>query len=485
MPREALVVTCPTGAASTAVHFSPLGDSRPGPYINHAPNLHLTCDLSEVLVPHRASRRMRWTTTTGAVLAATAAVITGVSPGPAEADHTLAPAQRLEYFPGPGAQPRQVTVPADTSKRSARPTGTPPTVKALQHTGPVSRRLDLVVMGDGYTAYEQGEFATDVSDKLAEIFGIEPYRSYRGLFNVWAVNTVSPDAGVSGDPTADVMKDTALGTYFFCDDLERLLCVDTDKVTHYAALAPAADIVFVIAKSAKYGGAGYSSDDLPSASPFHGLATMSSDNDRSYLIGAHELGHSIGHLADEYQYTGYGAYPYTEEPAAANLTLRRDPGATKWFRWLGAQDPTDSIVGTYEGGGYYEKGIHRPPETSIMRTLTSTEFNVVGREAMIAGFYADADALTSSLPRNRPLEHWRRITVRLAPLSGLADLELTWSIDGRPVPSATDRQSVTPHELGVRRRDHEITATVTDHTTAIRDPALRAQTSNSRTWTLR
>ncbi|MFF4040991.1 M64 family metallopeptidase [Streptomyces sp. NPDC001816] len=439
---------------------------------------------------HRARPRTCRTVAAAAALTAAVALVVGAHPAPAEAAGAdPARTQRVEYFPGPGAEPREVTVPADTPARTARRTPAPvdaaATVRALQRTGPVAGRLDLVVMGDGYTADEQGEFATDAEEKLDEIFDIEPYRSYRGLFNIWLVGAVSHDSGVSGDPTADVAKDTALGAHFFCDDLERLLCVDTDKVADHAALAPDADIVFVIANSAKYGGAGYSAVDLPAGSPFHGVATMSSDNDRSYLIGAHELGHSIGHLADEYQYAGYGPYPYPDEPAEANLTLSRDPGGSKWYRWLGADDPTGSVVGTYEGGGYYETGIYRPTETSLMRSLASTEFNVVGREAMIAGFYADADALTSSVPTSRPVGKGRRITVRLAPLTGLADLELTWSVDGRQVPWATGDLSVTPHKLGVHGRGHEITATVTDRTTAVRDPAVRAQTSDSLTWTVR
>ncbi|MGW7406014.1 M64 family metallopeptidase [Streptomyces sp. NPDC054833] len=417
------------------------------------------------------------------------ALVGGVNPGRAEAAVPPVRTQHVEYFPGPLSEPRQVTVPAGAPGRIARHTPTPAgatsAVKALQRTGPVSGRLDLVVMGDGYTADEQGEFAVDAEEKLDAIFGIEPYRSYRGLFNIWLVNTVSNESGVSGDPGADVVKDTTLNASFFCDGVERLLCVDTDEVARYADLAPDADIVFVVANSTKYGGAGYSAADLPSGSSFHGVATMSSDNDRSYLIGAHELGHSIGHLADEYQYTGYGTYPSAEEPAAANLTLRRDPGATKWYRWLGEQDPSGSVVGTYEGGGYYEAGVYRPTETSIMRSLASTEFNVVGREAMIAGFYADADALTSSLPRSRPIGPGRRITVRLAPLSGLADLELTWYADGRQVMWATGEVSVTPRELGVRGRGHKVTAIVTDHATAIRDPAVRARTTTSLTWTVR
>ncbi|MFJ9815789.1 M64 family metallopeptidase [Streptomyces sp. NPDC101151] len=440
-------------------------------------------------MPHRARPARRRTAAATAALVAAAALVIGASPGPAGAADVPAPTQRVEYFPGPTAEPRQVTVPADTPARTDRqapiPRGATSTVRALQRTGPVAGRLDLVVMGDGYTTDEQGEFADDAEEKLDEIFDVEPYRSYRGLFNVWLVNTASHESGVSGDPTADVVKDTALGAHFFCDDLERLLCVDTDKVAHYAASAPDADIVFVIANSTKYGGAGYSAVDLPPGTPFHGVATMSSDNDSSYLIGAHELGHSIGHLADEYQYAGYGAYPNADEPAEANLTLRRDPAGTKWYRWLGSPDPTGSVVGTYEGGGYYETGVYRPTETSIMRALTSTEFNVVGREAMIAGFYADADALTSSVPTSRPVGQGRRITVRLARLTGLADLDLTWYVDGREVSSATGALSVTPRKLGVHGRGHEITATVTDRTTAVRDPAIRAQTSDSLTWTVR
>ncbi|MGW3150582.1 M64 family metallopeptidase [Streptomyces sp. NPDC001177] len=440
-------------------------------------------------MPHRARPRIRRITAAGAVLAATMALVGGVKSGPAEAAVPPVHTQHVEYFPGPRSEPRQVTVPSDAPGRIVRRrsalAGTTPAVKAFQRTGPVSGRLDLVVMGDGYTEDEQGEFTADAEEKLDAIFGIEPYRSYRGLFNIWLVNTVSNESGVSGDPGADVVKDTALDSSFFCDGIERLLCVDTDEVAQYAGLAPDADIVFVVANSTKYGGAGYSAADLPPGSTFHGVATMSSDNDRSYLIGAHELGHSIGHLADEYQYTGYGTYPSAEEPATANLTIRRDLGATKWYRWLGAQDPSGSVVGTYEGGGYYEAGIYRPTETSIMRSLASTEFNVVGREAMIAGFYADADALTSSLPRSRPIGQGRPITVRLAPLSGLADLELTWYVDGRRVLSATGDLSVTPRELGVRGRGHKVTATVTDHTTAMRDPAIRAQAITSLTWTVR
>ncbi|MEU9851911.1 M64 family metallopeptidase [Streptomyces sp. NPDC047974] len=211
---------------------------------------------------------------------------------------------------------------------------------------------------------------------------------------------------------------------------------------------------------------------------------MSSGNPQSYLIGAHELGHSIGLLADEYQYAGYGAYPYPSSDAA-NISAIADLGTSKWYRWLGEQDPTGSAIGTYEGGDYYETGVYRPTGTSLMRTLASTQFNNVGREAMIKGFYTHADAMTSTVPTGTRVGATQALTVRIAPVSGLASPVLTWNVDGKQVARATGDLSVTPAELGAVRSGQRVTATVTDTTAAVRDPAVRAATSNSLTWRVR
>ncbi|MFE0698897.1 M64 family metallopeptidase [Streptomyces sp. NPDC058872] len=431
--------------------------------------------------------RTRWATfaavATAALLAGAPAV--GAAPVPAAAPDPVV-AHQVEYFEGPAAEPRHKEVPERVPARIAR-RGTPVAaspVAALQETGPVSGRLDLVVMGDGYTADQQADFHADARATLDAVFAIEPYASYRGLFNVWLVDAASAESGVSGDPTADVVRNTALSSFFFCEDTERLLCVDTAKVTAYANQAPASDIVFVIANSAKYGGAGYSFSTPPTGATYHGIATMSSDNAQSYLIGAHELGHSIGLLADEYQYAGYGAYPYRSS-ASANISVTADLGTHKWYRWLGEPDPTGSPVATYEGGDYYETGVYRPTATSLMRTLASTEFNLVGREAMIGGFYAHADAATSTVPSGTRIKATQVLDVRLAPLGGLADLRLTWSVDGKQVTRATGLLSVTPAELGAVRSGQRVTATVTDTTSAVRDPEVRAETVNSLSWRVR
>lgn len=443
-------------------------------------------------MPGHGRTRTRWITSVAAAVTAAAllagAHTAGAAPVPAATGSGPVATHEVEYFEGPTATPRHKKVPARPPARIAghqAPTPAAATaVTAVQETGPVSGRLDLVVMGDGYTAEQQADFRADAQATLDAVFAIEPYASYRGLFNIWLVDTASAESGVSGDPTADVVRNTALSSYFFCDDTERLLCVDTSKVTAYANQAPASDIVFVLSNSAKYGGAGYSFATPPSGASYHGVATMSSDNAKSYLIGAHELGHSIGDLADEYQYAGYGTYPYPSS-ASANISVTAELDVRKWYRWLGEQDPTGSVVGTYEGGDYYETGVYRPTSTSLMRTLTSTEFNHVGRETMIKGFYTYADALTSTVPTGTRVGSTQPLSVRLAPLTGLAGLSLTWYVDGRQVTAAAGDLSVTPAELGATRSGQRVTATVTDTTASVRDPAVRAATANSLSWRVR
>ncbi|MGW2412615.1 M64 family metallopeptidase [Streptomyces tubercidicus] len=416
-------------------------------------------------------------------VATTAAVATaeGASPTPPAGPRT----QHVEYFNGADGHPRRTTVPASKplapSEKAAIAAGTAGDgdVTSIVQSGPVNSKLDVVFIGDGYTAAQQEDFHSDVRAKWAKISAVEPYATYRGLFNVWAVDAVSKDSGVSGDPTQDVVRNTALNSAFFCDGTERLLCVDTGKVESYAAKAPAADLVVVLSNSAKYGGAGY--NDVSSQVGYDGIATASSDNDQSDQIAVHETGHSLGKLADEYDYGQSGTYS-GPEPADANLsTLSADQMTAqqkKWYRWMGQQSPDGGAVGAFEGGGYYQYGLNRPTENSIMRTL-GQEFNLPGREAMIAGFYRYASVLSSPVSTHHAVSRGTRIRV-----SAPASAQLTWSVDGREHKAARGKSSIVPRALGVPAdgRPHTVTARAIDGTKAVRDPALRKLLSRSLTW---
>ncbi|MFI9048229.1 M64 family metallopeptidase [Streptomyces sp. NPDC053427] len=431
-------------------------------------------------------RRISIRTTAAAGLAAAALTATTVAATAAQgAPATPTPSphtQQVEYFTGPGGHPRHATVPASKplsrSEKAAIAAGDGDVTSIVQN-GPIGSKLDVVFVGDGYTAAQQEDFHADVRAKWAKITAVEPYASYTGLFNVWAVDAVSNESGVSGDPTQDVVRDTALDSAFFCDGTERLLCVDTGKVESYASKAPAADLVVVLSNSTKYGGAGY--NDVASQAGYDGIATASSDNDQSDQIAVHETGHSLGKLADEYDYGQPGTYS-GPEPKEANLTTLSADQMTaqqqKWYRWIGQESPDGGPVGAYEGGGYYQYGLNRPTENSIMRSL-GREFNLPGREAMIAGFYRHASALSSPVATDRVLRRGDRIRVT-AP----ASVQVKWYVDGRERKAARGRTLVALHTLGVPAdgRGHTVTARAADRTGAVRDPALRKLLSGALSW---
>ncbi|MEV0457307.1 M64 family metallopeptidase [Catellatospora methionotrophica] len=239
-------------------------------------------------------------------------------------------------------------------------------VVAIQNTGPSSERFDLVVVGDGYTSSEMGLLRQHAQAKWDEIAATAPWSTHRASVNVWLVEVVSAQSGVDNDPTQGVSRNTALDMYFWCGGIERLLCLNETKAKQYAAQAPAVDAIIAVGNTTKYGGAGYPS-----------LATASGGNARSGQIAIHELGHSVGGLADEYWTAGT---TYTgSEPREINVTT--SSGCAKWSSYLGRATPDGGTIGCFQGGHQYANGIYRPSQDSLMRTL-GKPFNLVGLDAM-------------------------------------------------------------------------------------------------------
>jgi len=252
-------------------------------------------------------------------------------------------------------------------------------VTQLVNNGPSSSKFDLVFVGDGYTSSQLGTYNSHVTSKLNQIMAMQPFAGHQSQFNVWRVNVISTQSGVDNDPTFGVTKNTALDMYFWCGGLDRLLCVNETKALQAAANAPDADQVIAIANSTTYGGAGGT------------VATASGGHASSGQIAIHELGHSIGGLADEYDYADGSCYPYSEptEPNVSRLTSAQMQAAgTKWASYLGQPTPDGGTIGTYQGARYYSNCIYRPSSNSIMRTL-GQQFNSVSRDVMISKFYTE------------------------------------------------------------------------------------------------
>ncbi|WP_223185227.1 M64 family metallopeptidase [Streptomyces sp. CBMA152] len=442
---------------------------------------------------------------TALTAAAAAALISG--PGTAAAVDPDRPAPRPQVqveIPGPetggeaGSGHTLVPVTGQSHGRPApaltgRAAAADGQVTKIVDNGSTADRLDIVIVGDGYTADQLDQFHADAKEKWGEVTGVEPYTTYQNLFNVWTVDAVSAQSGVSGDPAKGDVKNTALGAYFWCDGVERLLCVDQDKVDSYVAKAPQADLVIVLANSAKYGGAGYNEPSKKLG--YEGISTASAGNAKSGQVAIHETGHSLGKLADEYAYPGTPGYEHYSGPeatqpnisvlSAEQMTAQR----TKWYRWLGETSPDGGTVGAYEGGGYYVTGLNRPTDNSIMRIL-GKPFNLPGREAMIGGFYRHASIATAAVRTDRTLRAYdsAKVTVPRLVGEGVKQLRVRWYLDGKELRWFEGRTSLKVAQAVLNLWDHKahkLSATVSDPTASVRDPRIAATLADTVTWTVR
>jgi hypothetical protein len=393
-----------------------------------------------------------------------------VAAGPAEL-------QLFEVF-SPDGTIAQVAVPVrpESSATAAELAEATEGVTPLHVSGPSENRFDIVIVGDGYTQGELGLFHEHAASKWETIKVTEPFATYADYFNVWTVDVVSNESGVDNDPLPGTMRDTALDMQFWCNGTERLLCMNNTKAQQFTQLAPEADQVLGLANSTKYGGAGGT------------YATSSGGNSKAGQITVHELGHSIGNLADEYTYY-YRAgldedaeddvqipLPYLiyvgsvqGEPGQYNITASLEAemqsSKLKWWRWLGETSPGLGRVGTYEGGGYYRYGMYRPTDESLMRFL-GRPFNLPGQEKMIQSFYAKLDPIDSAPPEGQPLDGISPVTIEvLQPVTH--DLTIDWLLDGEIVPAAHDS---TTFDFPSGQHS-ELKVRVADETPFVRDPS--------------
>jgi len=338
--------------------------------------------------------------------------------------------------------------------------------------GPPANRVDLVVVGDGYTAADMDDYAVHAQSGVDDLFATPPFDRYLPLFNVHRVGVVSAESGVSGDPTPDVQRDTALGMRFWCGGTERALCVDTFAAASYAENAPDWDQIFAVANSTKYGGVGYPSSDI---------GTYSGGNGSAPQIAIHELGHTLGNLADEYAYGGPTDYS-GPEPSARNVTTLSEAelasAGAKWADWLGVNDPMyDGLVSTFEGGQYSETGIFRPTIDSMLRNL-GREFNLPSAEGLVIEIWKTVSPIDSHTPTISPLERDAVVAVDAA----APFLNVRWFINGELV-SAGPALDLRNQNLsdGV----NTITAEVVDDTDLVRDEAARElYMTERRAWTV-
>lgn len=338
--------------------------------------------------------------------------------------------------------------------------------ETLNPAGNPTNRIDIVFVGDGYTADELDTYALEVDILAADFFTKEPFNRYAPLFMMHRIDVISNESGVDNDPSPGIYKDTALDMEFWCGGTERLLCVNTSKAYSYANNAPDVDFVAAIANSEKYGGAGYSSSDL---------ATASSRNGWSSEVLLHEFGHAMGNLADEYNYGGGTYYNGGEvpEPNASIMTeSEMESSGKKWAKWLGVNNKAfDGLVSTYEGARYYQYGIYRPTNNSLMNSL-GRPFNLPSLEATLIQMYKVINPIDDASPND--IYYNGTETLFVDPVDPVGHpLDIQWLLENEPIPGENGT-TLDLASLNLSPGWNYLGVEVVDNTDWVRDEVARA-----------
>ncbi len=204
----------------------------------------------------------------------------------------------------------------DRSKLAA-----PAPLITIQKMGEPEKKVDFLILGDGYTAAEAQKFEADARRLTEVLFATSPFKENRRRFNVWALCPPAAESGISR-PSTGQYRDSPIGATYDAFGSERyVLTFDNHALRRAASFAPY-EFIEVLVNGRTYGGGGI----------FNLYSTVASDNAFSNYVFVHEFGHHFAGLADEY-YTSavsFGSSTERVEPWEPNVTALLDISTLKW-----------------------------------------------------------------------------------------------------------------------------------------------------------
>jgi hypothetical protein len=331
-----------------------------------------------------------------------------------------------------------------------------------------SNRLNLVIVGDGFTAAEQNKLR-DAAVKFSKVFfDHSEIGTHRDGWSLHVLDAHSVQSGAD-DPATNTIVDTLFDGNFGCSGIDRLYCVNEAKVFNYVLQHyPQFDHVLVVGNSTKYGGAGGN------------LATFTL-NENATDVAIHELGHSFAGLADEYvdESSAPIYLPYYCESCYANVTKVTDPNLIKWRHWF--SDPVNiptlpgqQGIGLFEGSYYHAKDFYRPKDSSFMLSLGAPVGEVNG-EAWVSKLYQTIGMHYNQLPQQENVVQPRGQSMQFAfELSvGNAQQQVTWWLNEQQLPQFDNNTSIDCCQD--QQQNYQLKARITDISGLIKDPALQSK----------
>ena len=203
-------------------------------------------------------------------------------------------------------------------------------VVAILDNGDPAKKVDLLILGDGYTDDEHDRFVARAKELTDILFATSPFKERKSDFNVWALAPASAESGVSR-PSTNTYRDSPMGTTYDAFRAERYVLTFDNKNLRRIASSTPYDFIEILTNTEVYGGGG-----------IYGLfSTAAANSEWAPYLFVHEFGHHFAGLADEY-YTSASVYdpPATiVEPYEPNVTALLDPAELKWKHLVAPETP--------------------------------------------------------------------------------------------------------------------------------------------------
>jgi IgA Peptidase M64/Peptidase M64 N-terminus len=213
-----------------------------------------------------------------------------------------------------------VVDPKDKFIDASHPASPAPLI-ALEKNGDSADKVDFLIIGDGYSAAEEGKCERDARRLTDIMFATSPYKERRKDFNVWLLCPPAAESGISR-PSNGIHRRNPVGSTYDAFDSERyVLTFDNHAFREIAQFAPY-EFVEILVNGNTYGGGGI----------FGLYSTVAADSLWAPYIFVHEFGHHFADLADEYYLSDVAYLPPQErvEPHEPNVTALLDPANLKW-----------------------------------------------------------------------------------------------------------------------------------------------------------
>jgi hypothetical protein len=355
-----------------------------------------------------------------------------------------------------------------------------PSMQTILTNGPVSNRLNIVVLSEGYTTSQLDQFLVEATNAVKVLLAHPPYQEYSNYFNAFAIKVASSQSG-SAHPTGPPYTTYTYfnSIYYPYSDLITIPPNFADANSSHGqgkvdallqTYMPNCQLSVLLVNELYYPGGSDGSGKTAIASTGALLTEMP-----PYPPGmlTHETGHVLANLGDEYTIP-YPDYPDTEEP---NTTQQTNRLLIKWKAWISPDTPVptpdaigDDVVGLFQGAHYHTDGWYRPALNCAMGVL-GYPFCSVCSEALVLAIYQRVRPVDSFSPAgtNFSISTTQASTFSVSLLQPAThNLNVQWFTNGVPQSGATNL-SLTLSPQSFANDTNWVSAVVQDNTPLVRN----------------